>query len=88
MKKSGLSKLKQRTAEWFNKNKRTEDISFEEQRRKVNNEVITMRSLWENVSQIFARNQELMEQTEQIGEVLKVMYSDQPEYSIWIGNIA
>ena len=50
MKKSGLSKLKQRTAEWFNKNKRTEDISFEEKKRQVNNEVVLMRSLWGNVT--------------------------------------
>ena len=50
MKKSGLSKLKQRTAEWFNKNKRTEDISFEEQRKLVNSEVSKMRSMWENAN--------------------------------------
>ena len=88
MKKSGLSKLKQRTAEWFNKNKRTEDISFEEKKKQVNNEVILMRSLWENVTEIFASNQQLMEQTEQMGEVLKLMYSDQPAYTTWISNIA
>ena len=50
MKKSGLSKLKQRTAEWFNKNKRTEDIDFEERNKQVNHEVGLMRSLWDNVT--------------------------------------
>lgn len=74
MKKSGFSKLKQRTAEWFDKKKRTDDPSFAEQKKVVNDEVLAMRSLWDSVDAIFARNRELMEQTEQLGEVLKVMY--------------
>ena len=76
MKRSGISKLKQRTAEWFNKNKKTVDQDFERQRKSVSDQVSQMRSLFAHVRAIFSQIEDLLLQADQMGKCLQILYSD------------
>lgn len=58
--RSGVTKLKQKTAEWFNKRKKTVDVDFERQNEDLRHKMNETRSLYRDIVSIFECNEATM----------------------------
>ena len=78
MKNKGKTRLKQRTAEWFNKEKRTVDEEFEQQNRVINEQIMHIRALYIHTEQAFNCYKDQMLQVSEMGSILRLLYADEP----------
>ena len=86
--RAGVTKLKQRTKEWFNKNKKTVDSEFDCKKQMIDRQMSDTRHLFKEVLTIFTCNEATMVQNEQLGACFKEIYADSKAYAEYAQKLA